>query len=122
MLRLFRVRACCLVTALALAAGTAGASLDLLLHADAAHADACVPMNVGHDASAHRIQAAGSSDTHATHCVACHWARSLRLRAESAAPAHRPDESGPRRVAQTIGVVSAPALAHLPPRSPPQFA
>jgi cytochrome c553 len=125
-LRFFRVRAWCLATALFLAVGTAGSSLDFLLHGDAAHhADPCVaPVTVAHDESAHRITAEPGerADDAATHCVACHLARALRLRSDPPSLAERPDDARTLRVPPSIGVALAPPLANLQPRSPPRVA
>jgi hypothetical protein len=124
MLRFFRARAWCLVTCVCLAAGTASASLDAVLHLDAAHADACTPTAVGpHDASAHRITSPSDDDRDAAgHCLACHWARSFRVfTACTPAAAHLAVRSTFRRTAGLEPIV-APVLAHLAPRSPPQLA
>jgi hypothetical protein len=126
MLRLFRVRASCLATALFLVFGTAGSSLDLLLHGAAAHhTDPCAaPVAVAHDAAAHRITnaAADPEDDVGSHCVACHFARAVRLRAEGASLAARADDGRTLRVPCSIGVALAPSVANLQPRSPPHVA
>ena len=125
MLRLFRVRAWCLATALFLAMGTAGTSLELLLHADTAHhVDPCADAILAHQESAHRIAApdddAGQGGP--AHCVACHLARAFRLRSEGASLAARPDTGRAVRVPPSIGIALSPALSNLPPRSPPHAA
>jgi hypothetical protein len=126
MLRLFRVRAGCLATALFLATGTAGTSLDLLLHDDAAHhGDPCAPpVLVSHDAASHRITTTTDNrDADAdAHCVVCHLARAVRLRADGASLTVRTDDGCRLRVPPSIGVAFAPDLANLQLRSPPQVA
>jgi len=125
MLRFFRVRALCLATAVFLVVGTAGGSLELVLHGDAAHhGDPCVRIVVQHDESAHRFTASTgdrSPDT-ATHCVACHLARTPRLGTVAAAFAPRLDEPQLLRAVTFTGPTLAPALAHRHPRSPPRVA
>jgi len=123
MLRLFRVRAACLATTVLLAVGTVGASLESLSHVDAAHADACLTVSAAHDASAHRIGA--GSDPHeggTPHCLACHWARSLRFGVEAIADAGRPDDSFTLTAARTARCAPAPVRSNLQPRSPPRDA
>jgi hypothetical protein len=126
MLRLFRVRACCLATAVFLVLGTAGSSFDLLLHRDVAHhSDPCAtPVPVPHDAAAHRITdgVAQRTDETGTHCLACHFARALRLGAEHPSLAARLDDGRALCVPPTIGHALAPALANLQLRSPPRVA
>jgi hypothetical protein len=126
MLRLFRVRAWCLATAMFLTLGTAGASLDLLLHGDAAHhSDPCAtPVIAAHDVSAHRITTPADdlTDEAGAHCVACHLARTPRLRTESASFVSRGDDGRTFRVPTSIGVARGPALESLQPRSPPRVA
>jgi hypothetical protein len=126
MLRLFRVRAWCLATAVFLVLGTAGSSLDLLLHGDAAHhGDPCAaPVVVAHDAAAHRVtnaveEPAGDAGTH---CVVCHLARALRLGAAGNSLGARIDDGRAVRVPSAIGVALAPALSNLQLRSPPHVA
>lgn len=126
MLRLFRVRSWCLATAAFLVLGTAGASLDLLLHGDAAHhGDPCsAPVIVPHDAAAHRVVNAVEehSEDAATHCVVCHFARALRLGAEENSLGGRIDDGLTVRVPPSVGLALAPALANLQLRSPPHVA
>lgn len=124
MLRLFRVRAWCLATAVFLATGTAGASLDLLLHGDAAHhGDPCAPPGiVVHDADAHSFtnpHTDRETDPGA-HCVVCHLARAIRLGAESASLTARADSGSALGLPPSIGLALAPALANLQLRSPPR--
>jgi hypothetical protein len=123
MLRLFRVRAWCLATALFLVTGTAGASLDLLLHGDASHhGDPCgPPVIVAHDAAAHSFTnpQTDREDGNGTHCVVCHLARAVRLGGEPTSLATRADDGSKLRVPSSIGIVRAPDLANLQLRSPP---
>ena len=122
MLRLLRVRAWCLATALSLAAGTAGASFEALLHGGDVH-DPCCPPVVRHDETAHRYRAADAPvqapDGH--HCLACHWARWFRLDGVATAVAARLDDAGAHAPLQTIGRILPAAPTGLPARSPPLF-
>ena len=126
MLRLFRVRVWCLATAVFLVLGTAGSSLDLLLHGDAAHHDdpCAALLIVAHDSAAHRVtnaaeEPAGESGTH---CVVCHVARAVRLGVEQNSLAGRIDDGRAVRVPPSVDLALAPALANLQLRSPPRFA
>jgi mono/diheme cytochrome c family protein len=122
MLRLFRVRAWCWLTALVLAVGTSTAALDELLHAGTAHDFACAPgVDVAHDASSHRFQARADSGGHDGHCVACHFARASRVGAQSASMGEHADEARAPQSVPTIGSARAAALDSLPPRSPPRL-
>jgi hypothetical protein len=120
MLRVFRLRAWCLATVLCVAASTLGTSLEVLLHADSAHADACVAPVQAHDASTHRFTAPDDSGSD-SHCLACHSARSLRLHVEPAALAARSDDMRLLSTAPVDGFVPAPARSLLPSRSPPRL-
>lgn len=123
MLRLFRVRAWCLITAVLLAVGTTTAAFDEFLHAGTPSHDAgCAPLlEIPHDASNHRV-GAEPEDVHATgHCVACHWARSPRLGAQSLTIATAADEALADQPIRTIGAVRPAAISGLPARSPPRF-
>lgn len=120
MLRLFRVRACCLATAVLLAVGTTTAAFEELLHAGEAHDAACAPaLLADHDASSHRVQTPDDTNDGAGHCVACHLARAPRLGTQSASLVGHVDNAAIPRPAPTIGSARAAALAGLPPRSPP---
>jgi hypothetical protein len=125
MLRLFRVRAWCLATAVFLVLGTGGSSLEFLLHGDAAHHDdPCAPVIVVHDADAHRVTNAGedrAADA-GTHCVVCHLARALRLDAAQNSLGGRIDDRRLVRVPPAVDLALAPALANLQLRSPPPVA
>ena len=120
MLRLFRARACCLVTVIALASGTMAAACGELLHAGRSHDAACVP-GAAHDASSHRYRApADEGNTH-DHCVGCHFARSPRIGAQSITHGGHRDEASPLRPVAALGSARAAALDNLPPRSPPSL-
>ena len=88
-------------------------------HEDDCH-DACQPMVVEHDASAHRLGAPAAEDDHPLHCLVCHWARSFRApRAESRILAKPADEPGISLHSDLLtAAVSAP-VAQPPLRSPP---
>lgn len=123
MLRLFRVRACCLVTALFLAAGTTVASFDELLHAGASHDAGCNSADVLHDAANHHVQATPGSASHAPlHCVACHWARAPHLRGQAGLTAARADEFGFQPLIRSIGIALPAQISGISGRSPPRLA
>jgi hypothetical protein len=88
-------------------------------HEDDCH-DACQPMAVEHDASAHRITAPAAAGEHPLHCFVCHWARSFRSpRTESRVVATPANDPGTRLHADSLTTdVSAP-VAQPPLRSPP---
>lgn len=120
MLRLFRTRAWCVVTAAVLAVGTTTAAFDKILHAGATHDVDCVPgLAVAHDGSSHRFAATSDTPGAASHCIACHVARAPRLGAQSASAAGDVDDAGAHRPIASIGAARPPALACLPARSPP---
>jgi hypothetical protein len=116
-MRWFRVHASRLATVAMLSLAFVGLSAAGPHEADC-H-DACQPIAVEHDASAHRITAPAAADEHALHCLVCHWARSFRPRAESrvlTTPGPGPGTS--HHVECFTAAVSAPA-AQPPLRSPP---
>ena len=120
MLQFFRVRACCLVTALVLAAGTTTTAFDTLLHAGTAHDVACVPdVDVAHDASSHRVRPPGDAANPDHHCVGCHLARTPRLGPQTTSTGAHVEEASALRPMAAIGSARAAALDNLPPRSPP---
>jgi hypothetical protein len=120
MLRLFRARISCLITAILLAAGTTTASFDEFLHAGDPHDQACAPSgDFGHDASKHRIGAAKASKDGSQHCVACHLARAPRLGAQPLVLAARSTEGRIPRPRRSIDRASAAHLSQLSGRSPP---
>jgi hypothetical protein len=82
MLRWFRLYATRITLATLCALASLGASV-VLPHGDDCH-DACLPMAVEHDSSAHRIVASSSGDeVHPLHCLVCHWLRSFRPQTET---------------------------------------
>jgi hypothetical protein len=122
MLRLFRARACCALTAVVLAVATTTVALEELLHAGSAHDVGCLAAaDVGHDPSSHRFQAPTDERDSDTHCVACHLARAPRVGATVASAVGRADEGRAPRPIPAIGSARAAALASLPPRSPPRL-
>jgi len=123
MLRLFRARAWCLITAVVLAIGTTSTAFQELLHAGTPHDIACLPVvDVAHDAANHRVSARGDDVAAADHCVACHFARSPRLGPQWVAASGHIRETVPARPTAAIGSARAAALDNLPPRSPPRLA
>jgi hypothetical protein len=122
MLRLFRARAWCLITAIALAAGTTTAAFGELLHAGASHDAGCAPTAASaHDASSHRVTSPADEGSAHDHCVGCHFARSLRIGAQSVIHGEHVDETRSLRPVAAIGSARAAALDSLPPRSPPRL-
>ena len=122
MLRLFRARACCLVTALALAVGTSTAALGELLHAGTSHDAGCVSLvDPSHDASSHRFKAPADERSADHHCVGCHFARAPRIGAQSVTHGEQVDEPCSLPPVAAIGSARAAALDSLPPRSPPSL-
>jgi hypothetical protein len=122
MLRLFRARVCCLVTALALAAGTTTAAFGELLHASTSHDAGCAPTgDAAHDASSHRFKAPADEGSSHDHCVGCHFARSLRIGAHPPIHGGHVDDACSLRPVAAIGSARAASLDNLPPRSPPSF-
>jgi hypothetical protein len=122
MLRLFRARGCCLLTALALAVGTTTAAFGELLHAGPSHDVACAPAaGEAHDASSHRFKAPADEGSADEHCVGCHFARSPRIGAQSLSHSGHVDEACSLRPVAAIGSARAASLDSLPPRSPPSL-
>jgi hypothetical protein len=122
MLRLFRARACCLLTTVILAVGTTATGMSELLHAGTLHDPACVPsLDVVHDASTHRFRAAADEGGAEHHCIACHLARAPRLGSQSASGIVHVEAARPVRPIAAIGFVRAATLDNLPSRSPPRL-
>ncbi|MGH8187225.1 MAG: hypothetical protein ACREUC_11730, partial [Steroidobacteraceae bacterium] len=104
MLRLFRTRAWCVVTAAVLAVGTTTAAFDKVLHAGGTHDVDCVPgLDVAHDGASHRFSATTDSTGADSHCLACHVARAPRLGAQTASAAGDVDDVGTHRPLASIG-------------------
>lgn len=124
MLGVFRARACCLVTAVVLAASTATVTVGELLHAGTAHDADCRPAaEPSHDAGSHRYEAVPTATPEADdHCLACHLARAPRVGAESAAPGVPGAEAVTRRLSDSADAALGPAVLVLQPRSPPGLA
>jgi hypothetical protein len=123
MLRLFRARVSCLLTAILLAASTTTASLDEFLHGGDSHDPACATTaGFGHDASNHRIGAPQAAEDAPQHCVACHLARAPRLGAQSALVAAQTTESFVLRLHDSVDSASSAELSRVPGRSPPSLA
>jgi hypothetical protein len=76
---------------------------------------------VQHDASAHRFQSGADADhTHPLYCLACHIARVLRPRADTALLSAPAPAAGRYASVQSVPVAH-PAFAAQPPlRSPPR--
>ena len=78
MLRWCRVHASRIAAAAIASLAAAGGSA-VVPHEDDCHDVTCLAMAVEHDAAAHSITAPPTgADTHAQHCLVCHWARSFR--------------------------------------------
>jgi hypothetical protein len=97
-----------------------GGSL-LTPHVDDCHDHGCLALSVEHDASAHRYRAAETSDhEHPLHCVACHWARSLRSPRTQASFVTVPAaEERPRLHVESYPVARPDLVAQRSLRSPP---
>lgn len=122
MVRLFRARVFCLLTAGVLAFGTMTAALGELLHAGTSHDLACSPAaELGHDAASHRFDAPDEPGAAGHHCLGCHLARWSRLGAQTTSYVGHVESGVSRRPAAAIGSARAAALDSLPPRSPPRF-
>jgi hypothetical protein len=120
MLRLFRARGWCVVTAAILAVGSTTAAFDKVLHAGGTHDVDCVTAPVvAHDGSSHRFASAADNAGADSHCIACHVARAPRLSAQPASAVGDVDDVGTHHPIASIGAVRPPALASLPARSPP---
>ena len=121
MLRLFRVRLWCVATALAIALGTAGAPLQMLLHGGDAHDLGCALLvEPPHDASAHRLQSAAAPDaTRDVHCVACHWARSFSANHVESHGHHTAFDAHLPSHLYGFAFVSSAVPPQLPSRAPP---
>jgi hypothetical protein len=116
----FRTRARHVAATVLVSLAAFGASL-LTPHADDCHDHGCVAAAVQHDAAAHRYEATDvAAHEHPLHCVACHWARSLRPpRAQATFVAAPAAEEQPRLHVESYPV-ARPDLVALPPlRSPP---
>jgi hypothetical protein len=75
---------------------------------------------VVHDESAHRISASDSpGDDHPLHCLACHWARSLRQR-DASVHLTPPDGASAKFVRSHVPPLSPHHAVRQPPlRAPP---
>ena len=88
-------------------------------HEDDCH-DACQPMAVEHDATAHRVTPPAAADDHPLHCLVCHWARSFRSpRTESRVLATPAYETGISLHADCSTAAVSASIAQPPLRSPP---
>jgi hypothetical protein len=122
MVRRFRARLSCLLTAAVLTLGTTATSLGELLHAAAPHDLACAPaVDVAHDAASHQVATPDTADPASHHCVACHLARSPRLGAQATSHVARAEAGRLHPPAAVIGSACAASLDLLPPRSPPRL-
>ena len=111
-----RTRLASLFAVVALLA-TMPVTVSSLMHDDRDDA-ICNPAVVVHDASAHRIEAAGAEQPDGQHCVLCHALQSLR--AVSAALRFAPPAIDARLVAGTsIVALNALIASTRPARAPP---
>ena len=96
------------------------AALGLPHATGAGHDPDCAIVIVAHDAAAHQMRAPGLDDTtQPVHCLACHWARSFRPRAEATyMPAVADDVRTPLHL-DVAPVAAANTVAQPPLRSPP---
>lgn len=71
------------IAAVAMASFAALLATTAMPHADDCHdSSSCVVALVEHDADDHRVVAPAAGEDVDVHCLACHWARSFRLRGE----------------------------------------
>jgi hypothetical protein len=116
MLRWFRLHAS-RVAAIAIAAMAAAGGSAIRPHTDDCHDGPC--SLVQHDASAHRIGGAQTTDAPPLHCVVCHWAQSFRPRPEPRVT-YVPAVSASSWVAIAFLTASVSTLLAQPPlRAPP---
>jgi len=109
-------------TALVAALALFTASIDALLHVLTEHDVVCETLVSPHDPSAHRMRAATSDEAPPLHCLACHWARSLRTNQAVNGPAVHDDGGTLHVQPASVRLITAPARTHLPARSPPSIA
>jgi hypothetical protein len=108
------------IAKLAILALAAAVASTVVPHGDDCHDAPCTV--VQHDASAHRIGAPSGRDAEPVHCLACHWARSFRLRTEAralTAPASGPGTTlHVECFTAAAGAPAAQLLLRSPPASP----
>jgi hypothetical protein len=104
--------------ALLVITGSVPVSISALLHEGAD--DACQPVLLEHDESAHRIGASrDSAPADSQHCAVCHWLQSVQAPAASAFMAAAPVDSHHLAVS-ALPLAGAAALALLAARAPPR--
>ena len=117
MLRRVRSRAQLLALVCALVASVGASTVEVSTHA---HTDSDAPAYVEHDASAHRVEGAGSTaQSPQPQCLVCQWARSGW--APSARVSHHapPVDAVRLALADGFGALSRARAAQPPLRGPP---
>jgi len=119
MLQWFRLRAARLAAAtLVWTSAVSGAAV--APHEDDCHDAACPAVIVEHDAAAHRVKPAKDGpDSHALHCLVCHWVRAFRPRTEGRFVSAPASEAGVRLSVQLVVLTGRAPVARPPLRSPP---
>jgi hypothetical protein len=83
-------------------------------HASGSEDDACLTVELAHDASNHRVEAASAIE----HCAVCHWWQSLRVVQSSVKSASVPDAS-PSHAVPSRAFVDLIGTSALRGRAPP---
>ena|SRR5688500_6980520 len=88
-------------------------------HEDDSH-DAYVALPVAHDESAHRVESAGSgTESHALHCLVCHWVRSFRPPTEARIASLPASGAGISLPLELFSISATAPVSQPPLRSPP---
>jgi hypothetical protein len=88
-------------------------------HASGSEDDACLTVELAHDASNHRVEAASAiSSDGVEHCAVCHWWQSLRVVQSSVKSASVPDAS-PSHAVPSRAFVDLIGTSALRGRAPP---
>jgi hypothetical protein len=104
--------------ALLVITGSVPVSISALLHEGAD--DACQPVLLAHDESAHRIGASrDAAPADSEHCAVCHWLQSVQAPAASEFMAAAPADSHHLAVS-ALPLAGAAALDLLAARAPPR--
>lgn len=119
MLQWFRVRAS-RIAVTAIVSMTAVGGSTVFPHEDDCHDAACSPIAVEHDAAAHRVGAASTTDdSHPLHCLVCHWVRAFRPRTEVRIVSMLTANTGISIPIQLFTTSTGAPVSQPPLRSPP---
>jgi hypothetical protein len=117
-LRVLRHSRALALFALLVITGSVPVSISALLHEGAD--DACAPVLLAHDESAHRIGAArASAPSDSQHCAVCHWLQSVQAPAAAAFMAS-PAADSHHLTVSALPLAGAEALDLLAARAPPR--